>query len=105
MTGKPHNSGSGAFNAPILTRRQRANRVKKERAAFFARFAPEARAILNDLLEKCAADGQLQFTVPDVLKLPPISQHGNVAEIISKFGGTEQLRNAVNQLQTLLYAT
>jgi hypothetical protein len=26
------------------------------------------------------------------------SQHGNVAEIIGIFGGTDQLRNAVNQL-------
>ena len=93
-----------AFNAPILTRRQRANRVKKDKAAFFARFAPEARGILNDLLEKYAADGELQFTLPDVLKLPPISNHGNVAEIIAKFGSPDQLRNAVNLLQTLLYA-
>jgi hypothetical protein len=36
--------------------------------------------------------------------VPPISQHGNVNEIIGKFGGTDQLRNAVNQLQSLLYA-
>ena len=49
-------------------------------------------------------DGELQFTLPDVLKVPPISQHGNVSEIIGKFGGADQLRNAVNQLQTLLYA-
>jgi len=93
-----------AFNAPVLTRRQRADRVKKQQAAFFNYFAPEAREILNDLLEKYAADGELQFTLPDVLKLPPISHHGNVAEIIGKFGGADQLRNAVNQLQTLLHA-
>ena len=68
------------------------------------RTAPEARGILNDLLEKYAADGELQFTLPDVLKLPPISQHGNVSEIVGKFGGPDQLRNAVNQLQSLLYA-
>jgi type I restriction enzyme R subunit len=93
-----------AFNAPVLTRRQRADRMKKQQAAFFGYFAPEAREILNDLLEKYAADGELQFTLPDVLKLPPISQHGNVNEIIGKFGGADQLRNAVNQLQSLLYA-
>jgi hypothetical protein len=28
----------------------------------------------------------------------------NVAEITSKFGGEDQIRNAVNQLQALLYA-
>jgi len=93
-----------AFNAPVLTRRQRADRVKSQQAAFFGYFAPEAREILNDLLEKYATDGELQFTLPDVLKVPPISQHGNVAEIIGKFGGANQLRNAVNQLQSLLYA-
>ena len=65
--------------------------------------ASEAREILSDLLEKYATDGELQFTLPDVLKVPPISQHGNVAEIIGKFGGEDQLRNAVNQLQSLLY--
>ena len=58
----------------------------------------------NDLLEKYASDGELQFTLPDVLKVPPISQHGNVAEIMGKFGGADQLRNAINQLQSLLYA-
>jgi hypothetical protein len=51
-----------------------------------------------------AADGELQFTLPDVLKVPPISQPGNVAEIIGKFSGADQLHNAVNQVQTLLYA-
>ena len=93
-----------AYNAPMLTRRQRANRVKKQQVAFFNYFGPESREILNDLLEKYAADGELQFTLPDVLKLPPISQHGNVNEIVGKFGGADKLRNAVNQLQTLLYA-
>jgi type I restriction enzyme R subunit len=93
-----------AFNAPVLTRRQRADRVMRQQAAFFNYFAPEAREILSDLLEKYAVDGELQFTLPDVLKVPPISQHGNVAEIVGKFGGADQLRNAVSQLQTLLYA-
>jgi hypothetical protein len=35
----------------------------------------------------------------------PISDHGNVNEIVGKFGGADQLRDAVNQLQSLLYAT
>jgi type I restriction enzyme R subunit len=93
-----------AFNAPVLTRRQRADRVKRQQAAFFHYYQPEAQEILRDLLEKYARDGELQFTLPDVLKLPPISHHGNVNEIIGKFGGADQLRTAVNQLQSLLYA-
>jgi type I restriction enzyme R subunit len=93
-----------AYNAPILTRRQRADRVTKHETDFFEGYGPEAKAILADLLEKYAADGELQFSLPDVLKVPPISHYGNVNEIIERFGGTEKLRSAVNQLQSLLYA-
>jgi len=93
-----------AFNAPVLTRRQRADRVKRQETAFFQFFAPEAREILSDLLEKYATDGELQFTLPDVLKVRPISDHGNVNEIVGKFGGVEELRGAVIKLQKLLYA-
>jgi type I restriction enzyme R subunit len=76
--------------------------MKKQELAFFNHFTPEAREILNELPEKYAADGELQFTLPEVLKVPPISQHGNVNEIVGRFGGAEQLRSAVNKLQTLL---
>jgi len=99
-----HAVGHLAFIAPVLTRRQRADRVKKQQAAFFGYFAPEAREIVNLLLEKYAIDGELQFTLPNVLKVRPISDHGNVNEIIDVFGGADELRNAVNQLQTRLYA-
>lgn len=92
-----------AFNAPVLTRRQRADRLKRQHAAMF-NVGPEAHEILDDLLEKYASDGELQFTLPEVLKLPPIFYHGNANEIIGKFGGADQLRTAVSQLQSLLYA-
>ena len=49
-------------------------------------------------------DGELQFTLPDLLKAPPISQHGNVAEVVGKFGGADLLCNAVNQLHSQPYA-
>ena len=41
--------------------------------------------------------------IPDVLELPPTSEQGNLIEIAAQFGGVEQLREAVSQLQTLLY--
>jgi type I restriction enzyme R subunit len=78
--------------------------VKKKQAAMFNYLKPEAQEILNKLLEKYAADGELQFILPDVLKLPPISEHGSVGEIVGVFGGPDELRSAVDQLQTLLYA-
>ncbi len=64
----------------------------------------EARQILDELLEKYTEHGTAQFMIPDVLELPPINQHGNVIEIADKFGGVDSLRQAVTDLQTLLYA-
>ena len=93
-----------AFNAPLRTRRERADRLKKEKKDFFDQYGGEARGILTDLLEKYAEYGTAQFVIPDVLKVPPISNHGNVMEIAGMFGGPEKLKDAVNQLQALLYA-
>ncbi|MCZ2078517.1 MAG: DEAD/DEAH box helicase family protein [Bryobacterales bacterium] len=92
-----------AFNAPLRTRRERAQRLKSERKDYFEKFSPETRQILDELLEKYAEHGDAQFVLPDVLKVPPISTHGQPAEIIKLFGGAEQLRQAVNDLQGLLY--
>ncbi|RTL78604.1 MAG: hypothetical protein EKK29_22780, partial [Hyphomicrobiales bacterium] len=59
---------------------------------------------LEELLEKYAEHGDAQFALPDVLRIPPISNHGQIAEIVSLFGGVEQLRSAVTELQNELYA-
>ena len=93
-----------AFNAPIRTRRERADQVRKEKKDFFIKYSPGARAILNELLDKYAEHGTAQFVIPDALKVPPISNRGNIIEIAAYFGGPEKLRDAVNELQTLLYA-
>ncbi len=93
-----------AFNAPLRTRRERAQHLRESRKDFFDRFSPEARNILEELLEKYADHGDAQFVLPDVLKIPPISDHGQVGDIVRLFGGAEQLRNAVNDLQRYLYA-
>jgi len=94
-----------AFNAPLRTRRERAQRLKSERKDYFEKFSPEARTVLDELLEKYAEHGDAQFVLPDVLRVPPISTHGQPAEIIKLFGGPDQLRQAVNDLQGLLYGT
>ncbi|HOP48316.1 MAG TPA: DEAD/DEAH box helicase family protein [Desulfobacteraceae bacterium] len=93
-----------AFNAPLRTRRERADRLRKDRKDFFDKYGPEARAVLEDLLDKYTEYGVAEFTLPDVLKGPPISNRGNVGEIIQLFGGPEILRDAVAELQQELYA-
>ncbi len=93
-----------AYNAPLRTRRERADRLRKDKKDFFDQYGPETKMILNELLDKYSDYGTAQFIIPDVLKVPPISNHGNVIEIANLFGGVEKLKEAVNQLQTLLYA-
>ena len=93
-----------AFNAPLRTRRERADRLLKDRQDFFDAYGPEARSVLGELLEKYANYGLAQFKMPDVLKVAPISEHGNVREIAELFGGVEPLRIAVERLQEAIYA-
>ncbi|HEX7375965.1 MAG TPA: type I restriction-modification enzyme R subunit C-terminal domain-containing protein [Pirellulales bacterium] len=93
-----------AYNAPLRTRRERAERLRKEQRDFFDRFNADARAIINELLDKYAEHGAAQFTIPDVFEVPPISRHGNLKEIAEAFGGTEKLVEVFNELQELLYA-
>ena len=92
------------YNAPLRTRRERADRLRRDRKDFFDQYAPSARAVLEELLEKYAEHGLAQLKIPEVLRIPPISEHGNVVEIASLFGGPDKLREAVGQLQALLYA-
>jgi type I restriction enzyme R subunit len=93
-----------AFNAPLRTRRERAQQVRESRKDFFARYGPEARQMLEELLEKYAEHGNAQFVLPDVLRVPPLTEHGTVLQISAAFGGAENLRAAVTELQNLLYA-
>jgi type I restriction enzyme R subunit len=93
-----------AYSAPIRSRRERAEAVKTDGKAFFNRFADGARDVLNELLEKYVEFGTAQFQIPDILKVPPISEHGNVMEIAGLFGGGDELREALGELQQLLYA-
>jgi type I restriction enzyme R subunit len=93
-----------AFDGPIRTRRERADRLRREEQAFFARYSPRARSLLNDLLDKYIEAGTTQFSFPEVLKVPPLLQYGNVGEVAGLFGSAEKLKGAVYELQNLLYA-
>ena len=93
-----------AFNGPLRTRRERAQRLKSDKKDFFKQYGHEARQILDELLDKYVDHGTAQFVVPDVLEVPPISNHGNVLKIAAHFKGEENLLFAIEQVQALLYA-
>ncbi len=94
-----------AYSAPVRTRRERAERLRKDQRAFFEKYSEKARQVLQDILDKYVDYGTAQFAIPEILKVPPISERGTVMDISQMFGGAERLRTAVNELQALLYAS
>ena len=94
-----------AFNAPLRTRRERAEMLRQEKKDFFDHYGPEARQILAEMLDKYVEYGTAQFQIPEILKVPPISERGTVPQIAALFGGAEKMRAAVSQMQALLYAS
>lgn len=93
-----------AYNTPLRSRRERAERVRHDEAVFFAQYSSEARAVLEALLEKYAEHGEAQFRLPDALEVAPLDSFGNVMEIAGRFGGAARLKEAVAELTQLLYA-
>ena len=70
-----------AFNAPLRTRRERAQRLRSERKDFFEQYGPEAARSSRSCSTSTPSTAPTQFEVPDVLEVPPISTFGNVIEI------------------------
>ncbi|MCL4291363.1 MAG: DEAD/DEAH box helicase family protein [Thermoleophilia bacterium] len=93
-----------AWNAPVTSRRQRAQRLRREHADFLGSFTPEAREILEELVEKYADHGITQLDDLRVLEVPPLPEYGNPVEIAARFGGPEALREAVDELSELVYS-
>jgi len=92
-----------AFNAPVRTRRERADRIRKEEKEFFARLRPEARQILTEILNKYVEFGTHELDNMNVLKIAPISNYGNIMEISRLFSGPEKLKETLGEMQNLLY--
>jgi len=94
-----------AYNAPLLSRRERANALRSKRANFFNTFTPAARKVLDVILDKYADYGFNQLSDwDDLLKIPPLSQQGTPIEIAARFGGALEMKQAVEKMQVLLYA-
>jgi type I restriction enzyme R subunit len=93
-----------AYNAPLVTRRERAEKLRQKKANFFNTFTPAAREILNSLLEKYADYGIGEFDqLPRVLQVSPFDNYGSPYEIYQLFGGAEKLLLAVDEMQKFLY--
>jgi type I restriction enzyme, R subunit len=95
---------SATLPSSLLSEHEKTARLKDHPETFLGKYGKEAREILTVLLDKYTDHGTDQFSIPDILEVPPISEYGNVMEIANYFGGPEQLRTAVNEMQQVLYA-
>jgi type I restriction enzyme, R subunit len=93
------------WNAPLLTRRQRAEAARRSTQDLFAQYGDTAREILSLLLERYVERGILQFsTLSELMKVQPFDRYGSPAEIATRhFGDVRGMKDAVSRLQTALY--
>ena len=90
-----------AFDAKPMTRRERAENVKKRNV--FSKYGYKARTVLNALLDKYADEGGLDLNDANVLRIPPLNTLGTPVQLVKAFGGREKFIEAVRDLQAALY--
>nr|WP_262676199.1 type I restriction-modification enzyme R subunit C-terminal domain-containing protein [Chryseobacterium taklimakanense] len=90
-----------AFDQKPLTRKERANNVKKRN--YFTKYGEKARAVIEALIEKYADEGIENIESMEVLKLNPLSDFGSPLEIVKSFGGKNQYLEAIKELENEIY--
>ena len=90
-----------AYDQPPLTRKERANNVKKRN--YFGKYEGKAREVLEALLDKYAENGILDFERADILEIPPFNQIGKPTKIIKLFGGPAGFEQAIKELEEEIY--
>lgn len=91
-----------AFDMPPLTRRERANNVKKRN--YFTKYGESAREVLEALLNKYADEGIENLENLEILRVPDFKKFGSPIEIIRRFGGKKKYLEAINELKREIYS-
>ncbi len=90
-----------AFDKKPLTRKERANNVKKK--DFFSKYSGAAKEVLEQLLDSYMNLGIYDIETTDILKMDDFKKFGKPARIASYFGGKEKYLQAVKALEEALY--
>jgi len=91
-----------AFDQPPLTRRERADKVRKRDV--FTKYGEQARAVLEALLQKYQDEGVTSLADPRILKVAPFDTMGTPIELLKQFGGRPGFEKAVYELQNAIYS-
>lgn len=90
-----------AFNQKPLTRKERANNVKKR--DFLSKYSGVAREVLEALLDKYMNTGIYEIEKTEILQLDPFKKFGKPSKIATYFGGKAGYIQAVKALEEELY--
>ncbi len=90
-----------AYGKKPLTRKERANNVKKK--DFFSKYSADAQAVLDILLDKYMNQGITEVEDIKVLSLADFANYGKPAKIVKLFGGKAQYEAAVRELEANIY--
>jgi type I restriction enzyme, R subunit len=90
-----------AYDQPPLTRKERANNVKKRN--YFTKYGEQAKKVMDALMDKYADEGIVTIESAEVLSIDPLSNFGTPYEILQAFGGKEKYLQAVKELEKELY--
>lgn len=91
-----------AYDLKPKTRKQRADLLKKNKSDFFSFYSEKAKHILQMILDKYVEYGLNQIR-PDIIAVEPFTQEGNTIEIVNAFGGMDNYKKAIEELQKILY--
>lgn len=91
-----------AFDKKPLTRKERANNVKKR--DFLSKYSGVAKEVLEALLDKYMNTGIYEIEKTEILKLDPFLKLGKPAKIAGYFGGKAGYMQAVKELEEAIYA-
>jgi type I restriction enzyme R subunit len=92
-----------AFDAKPLTRKERAENVKKR--DYFTKYSKKAQAVLQNLLEKYADSGLVNVESTEILRMDPFNKIGTPLELVRAFGSKEDYERAIKELEAELYKT
>lgn len=90
-----------AYGQKPLTRRERAEQVKKK--DIFHRYGGAAREVLDILLDKYMNLGIKEIEKPEILKMKEFRKYGTPAGIARLFGGRNGFFEAIRELKKELY--
>lgn len=91
-----------AFDQPPLTRKERANNVKKKN--YFTKYGEQARKVIEALIDKYADTGIENIEDIKILQIDPFKSLGTPSEIVNSFGNKQAYMNALKELESELYA-